>query len=196
MLAKAASAVATVGPALVLELGAGTGALAAQLLARSEIGRVELLDIDPEMLDRARARLEGHGGRVRFTVGSYEDALPGCDAIAASLALHHIPSLDAKTALFDRAFHAVGPGGLFVNADANMPADTDERDRLYRFWADHLVEHGIEETRAWQHFAEWAEEDTYFPLEDELAALARVGFEAQCTWRLGPIGVVVARRPG
>lgn len=196
MLDEAANGVASVRPALVLELGAGTGALAAELLARSEVGRVELIDIDPEMLDRARARLADHGERVRFTVGSYDDALPKCDAIGASLALHHIPSLDAKTALFDRAFHAVGPGGVFVNADANMPADPDERDRLYRLWANHLVRSGIEETRAWQHFAEWAEEDTYLPLQDELGALASVGFEAECVWQLGPMSVVVARRPG
>jgi len=82
-----------------------------------------------------------------------------------------------------------------VNADANMPTDSADRDRLYHYWADHLVASGIPADRAWQHFEEWAEEDTYLPLGAELAELARIGFEAECIWRDGPMGVVVARKP-
>lgn len=52
-----------------------------------------------------------------------------------------------------------------------------------------------DEKRAWQHFEEWSAEDTYLPLEEELAALVRLGFEARCIWQDGPMGVVVARRP-
>jgi tRNA (cmo5U34)-methyltransferase len=196
MLARAADAVAAIEPKLVVDLGAGTGALSEVLLARSEVGRVALLDVDPEMLARARGRLAAHGARAVFTLGSYDEPLPACDAITASLALHHIPPVREKAALFRRAFDALRPGGVFVNADANMPAHEDEREALYRFWADHLVRSGIEERRAWQHFEEWADEDTYLPLEAELEALGEAGFAATCEWRLGPMSVVVARRPG
>jgi hypothetical protein len=76
-----------------------------------------------------------------------------------------------------------------------MPVDPESRAALYRTWADHLVTSGIPEERAWRHFQEWAEEDTYLPLSDELAALEGVGFEASCIWRRGPVSVVVGRRP-
>jgi tRNA (cmo5U34)-methyltransferase len=195
MLRQAAAAVAAVRPERVLDVGAGTGALSEALLRHPEVGNVELLDVDAEMLQQARGRLGGHPDRVRFTVRSFDEPFPPCDAIAAALSLHHIPTLEAKAALFARAFNALPPGGLLVNADATMPADPPERERLFRYWADHMVACGIEEQRAWQHFDEWSGEDTYLPLEAELDAMSRAGFEACCTWRAGPIGVVVATRP-
>ena len=76
-----------------------------------------------------------------------------------------------------------------------MPLDGAERDRLYRYWAEHLVAHGIAEDRAWQYFEEWSEEDTYLPIEAEMAELARRGFQAECVWSDGPVGVVVAKKP-
>ena len=80
------------------------------------------------------------------------------------------------------------------NADAYMPDGLAERDRLFRRWADHMVASGIPEDRAWRHFEEWAEEDTYLPLDAELEALQNVGFEAEGVWSDGPMGVVVARK--
>ncbi len=194
MLATAARAVAAVKPAHVVDVGAGTGGLSEALLREGDVRLVELLDVDPEMLDQARARLGEHENRTRFTLRSYDEPLPGCDAFAASLSLHHIPELHMKEALYRRAHEALPPGGVLVNADVNMPADGDERVGLYRHWADHQVAHGIAEERAWAHFVEWAEEDTYLPIEDELAALRRVGFQAERVWNDGPVGVVVARK--
>ncbi len=195
MLAAAADAVAAVEPGLVQDLGAGTGALSEALLDRTGIGTVELLDVDPEMLEAARSRLRRFGSRARFTLRSYDEPFTPSDAFAASLSLHHIPTIAAKSALFKRAFDALSRGGVLVNADANMPTDRAERDRLYRYWADHLVANGIAEGRAWRYFEEWSDEDTYLPLESELAELARIGFEAECLWRNGPVGVVVAKKP-
>jgi len=196
MLEVAARAVAGVRPGLVTELGAGTGGLSEALLLREEVGTVELLDVDPEMLDRARERLERFGDRARFVLRSYDEPFGPCDAYAASLSLHHIPTLERKTALFQRAFDTLPPGGVFVNADANMPEEKSGRAPIYRYWADHLVGSGVDEERAWEHFSEWAEEDTYLPLDAELSSLRRVGFEAERVWSDGPVGVVVASKPG
>lgn len=195
MLETAAAAVAAVEPALVVDLGAGTGGLSEALLSRSEVGTVELLDVDSEMIDRARARLEAFGSRARFTLRSYDEPFSPCDAFAASLSLHHIPTLAAKSALFGRAFTALKPGGVLVNADANMPTEDRERDRLFEMWAAHMVASGITAKRARQHFKQWAKEDTYLPVDAELAELRAIGFEADRVWERGPIGVVVARKP-
>lgn len=195
MLAVAAEAVAAVRPARVLDLGSGTGALAEALLGHPEVGSVELVDVDPEMLAQARIRLAGAGGRAVFTEASFDHRLAPCDAVAASLSLHHIPTLDAKALVFGHVYEAVAPGGVFVNADVTMPADDDGRREAFRYWAAHMAGHGIGEEQAYAHFEEWADEDAYLPLEAELAALRRLGFEAEQVWSAGPLGVVVARKP-
>ena len=194
MLDVAARSVASVRPGLVLDLGAGTGALSAAMLGHEPIGAIELIDVDPEMLDQARVRLEGFGSRARFREQSFLDPLPACDAVAASLALHHISEMEAKGALYRRIHASLRPGGVFVNADAVMPSDPEGRAAGYAFWAAHMVSRGIPEERAYQHFAEWAEEDTYQPIEDELAAMAAAGFTAGVAWHEGPIAVLVGHK--
>jgi len=195
MLDAAATAVAAVEPGHVLELGAGTGGLSEALLLHENVGRVELLDVDPEMLEQARKRLASHGDRVAFTEASFYAALPECDAVAASLSLHHVPTVEAKTSLYASLFAALRPGGVLVNADITMPTDPTDADQVYRVWADHLISSGISEMTAWNHFEEWAQEDYYFPLEVEIDALISVGFQTDVAWREAPMTVLVGTKP-
>ena len=196
MLAVAAHALVPAASGPIIDLGAGTGALSEAILESSTEAVVELIDVDGEMLDQARTRLARFGNRARFTRASFLEPLPRCNGAAASLALHHIPSMNDKRALYRRVFEALEPGGVFVNADATMPAEPTARKVTWRGWADHLVSHGIDEQRAFEHFEEWSEEDTYFPIEDELSAVASAGFAAECIWSEVGITVVVGRKPG
>jgi SAM-dependent methyltransferase len=102
MVGTAVRAVAAVGPGRVLDLGAGTGALSERLLAIMEETVVELWDVDDAMLGVARERLARFGDRARFIHRSFGETFPRCDAIMASLALHHIQDLGEKTALYGR----------------------------------------------------------------------------------------------
>ena len=194
-LKRAAGEVARVNPRRVLDLGAGTGALSEAILEESEGVTVELLDVDPEMLDQARVRLKRFGERARYRRQSFLGPLPECDAAAASLALHHVPAMAEKTQLYRRILKALAPGGVLVNADVTMPAGEPRRSQDYAKWAAHLVSFGIGKDRAYEHFAEWAGEDTYFPLEMELEAMSEAGFYATCVWRNVPNTLMVGRKP-
>ena len=195
MLEVAARTFREIGAGTVLDLGAGTGALSEAILSHAGPSMVELVDVDPEMLAQASTRLAGFKERVRVREASFLDPLPSCDGVAASLALHHVHVLEDKRALFGRIHDALRPGGVFVNADATMPADPEEQRGVYDAWADFMESRGIERAQAFRHFEEWADEDTYFPLEEEMAAMDAVGLDAECVWREGPIAVVVARKP-
>ena len=193
-LGRAAEELAGTGPVRVLDLGAGTGALSEAILERNGGASVELLDVDAEMLAQARVRLERFGQRARFRRQSFHDPLPECDAAVASLALHHVPTLTEKSRLFRRIHSALAPGGVLLNADVTMPADEPRRTEHYATWASHLVGCGIAEHRAYEHFEEWSGEDTYFPLEVELRAMAGAGFEASCAWSDTPNTLLVGRK--
>ena len=193
MLEVIAGALTASGPDHVLDLGAGTGALSEAILAHDGAQTVELIDLDPEMLDQARRQLERFDGGVQFREMSFLAALPQCDGAAASPSLHHVPTMDKKRALYNRIRAAIRPGGIFVNGDAMMPADPAGRQATYRVWADHMMAYGIDEARAFEHIKEWEDEDTYFPLDEELTAMRDAGFEAECIWHERTIAVVVGR---
>jgi tRNA (cmo5U34)-methyltransferase len=188
MLARGVELLSSLSPPTgrVLDLGGGTGALAAAVLEGLPRARVTVLDVDPEMLAVARGRLASFGGRVEFREGSFLEPLPEADAVVASLALHHVHHLDRKTDLYRAILGALTPGGAFLNLDAAVSEDPRVNRLVVDRWTAHLGEHGIPEDEARAHFAAWADEDRYFPLDAELAALRRAGFaEVECFWRRG-----------
>lgn len=194
-LRRAAREIARTRPRRVLDLGAGTGALSEAILESAATATVELLDVDPEMLAQARVRLKRFGERARYRLQSFDDPLPKCDAAAASLALHHVPAMNEKAQLYRRIQEALAPGGVLVNADVTMPSGEPRRSEDYAKWAAHLVSCGIGKDRAYEHFSEWAGEDTYFPLEMELEAMSEAGFDASCAWREIPNTLIIGRKP-
>jgi tRNA (cmo5U34)-methyltransferase len=197
MLATGVELLAALTPraAHVLDLGGGTGALSAAVLGGLPDAHVTILDVDPAMLREARRRLAPFRDRVDFREASFLDPLPGADAVTASLALHHIHDLDAKTDVY-RAIHAaLVPGGVFLNIDAAVTEGPRLNALVFKRWAARMAEHGITETQARGHFAAWAEEDRYFPLDQELAALRRAGFaEVECFWRGAASAICCALR--
>src|SRR6478752_750540 len=91
----------------VIDLGAGTGALSAAVLAGKATTRVKLVDIDPAMLEVARDRLAPFGDRVTVANALFMDGLTPCDAVVASLSLHHVAHLGDKRALYRRIYEVL-----------------------------------------------------------------------------------------
>lgn len=168
----------------VLDLGGGTGALAAAIAERFPAADVEIWDTDPDMLAVARERCARFGERVRYVERSFAEPLPSCDAVAACIALHHVKDMAVKAAIYRNIFAALRPRGIFVNADTAVAATPALRDHAFRTWAKSMAAHGITEQEAHAHFASWAREDYYPPLLTELRLLAEAGFvEPECFWR-------------
>jgi tRNA (cmo5U34)-methyltransferase len=179
----------------VLDLGGGTGALSAAVLDGLPGVRVTLLDVDPEMLAEARRRLAPYEGRVAFRQASFLDPLPPADAVIASLALHHVHDLETKTALYRATRQALSPGGVLLNLDAAVSEGVRLNGFVFDRMAQRMGDHGIGDAEARGHFAAWAQEDRYFPLDLELGAMRAAGFdEVECIWRRGLSAVTCALR--
>ncbi len=179
----------------VVDLGSGTGALAAACLQVLPAARLTAIDEDEGMLDLARIRLGAMSASVSFVHGSFTTlAIPRCDAVVASLALHHVRTSGRKRQLYCDCRAALGAGGLFVTADCCPAADTRLAALERQAWRAHLRQsYCDEETDA--YFAAWAREDVYFPLADELRMLCDAGLAAEVVWRAGPMTVIAARVP-
>jgi tRNA (cmo5U34)-methyltransferase len=179
----------------VIDLGTGTGALAAAILDSKPTARVRLVDIDPAMLDTARARVAHHGERAELVQALFDDALVPCDGVTASLALHHVADVDAKRALYRKIHAVLRPGGVLAIADATVHEAGPARERAYAVWRREMAKHGIDAAEAEQLFATWAREDRYLSLPTEFALLSDAGFAApECFWRFGPMTVYGAYR--
>jgi trans-aconitate 2-methyltransferase len=104
---------ALAGDETVLDAGCGSGRVTEELLARLPHGRVIALDLSPDMLAEARARL-GSDPRVELVEADLTKPLPMArpvDAILSTTVFHLIPDHDA---LFRNLAVVLRPGGQLV----------------------------------------------------------------------------------
>jgi tRNA (cmo5U34)-methyltransferase len=175
---------------LIVDLGAGTGALSAAILAALPDVHVQLVDIDPNMLEVAAERCSAFDGRYELRRARFEEDLPRCNAVVASLALHHVERHAEKCELYRAVVDALEPSGLLVVGDALLYPDGPVRIRMVEGMYAHMGQNGIARTEAQAHFAKWQQEDFYVSLPDELRLLAEAGFQRpDVFWRDGAIAV-------
>lgn len=178
----------------IVDLGIGTGALAARCLEAYGAARVVGIDTDPAMIEIARARLAGHS-HVGFVHADFlAITLPKCDAIVASFALHHVRTAEEKQEFYASCREALRPGGVLVSADCFPARQPRLAARQRAAWIGHLRQtYSLEEGES--YLATWADEDVYFALQDELEWLAGAGLSPEVVWRKDSCAVVAAVRP-
>ena len=179
-------------PARVLDLGAGTGILAARVAAAYPEAELVLVDGAPAMLEQARAAL---GDRAQLQVGDLADPLPDgpFDAVVSALAIHHLDD-DDKRALFARVCAALPPGGVFVNAE-QVAGPTPCFDRRYRAWHEAHARAAGTDDAEWAAAEERMRHDRCADVESQLRWLREAGFDAaDCLFKDHRFAVLVARR--
>jgi SAM-dependent methyltransferase len=153
----------------LLDIGCGTGG-PAQVLARDHGAKVTGIDVEPQLIERAR-RLAGEarlGEGVMFRLvepGPLPFSDAGFDAVFSKDALLHIPD---KQALYREVLRVLKPGGVFAASDwlAGEDAADDAALRLY------IEMIGLEFTMA--------------TAEETAAAMRDAGFEGVSTFDRQP----------
>jgi len=185
--AAAVEAAAPTSPAVV-DLGTGSGALAAAILKVRPKARLIGIDADSSMLSAANRRLRG---RIDTIEDDFELApIPRCDVVSASFALHHIDTGRKKAALYKRCFASLRDGGMLVSADCFLATSGKLRRRHREAWLQHL-QNKYSRKKSENFLRTWAKEDVYFTLDREHELLKDAGFSVEVTWRKDSFAVVV-----
>lgn len=186
--AMAVTRVTRARPAVV-DLGTGSGALAARVLKTRSGARMIGIDEDGGMLKMAERRLRGRISTIRHNFETA--AIPRCDVIMASFALHHIGTGRRKLAMYQRCYDALRPRGALVIADCCLASSDRLRKAHKTIWLEHLQK-TYSKKKAEAFLRAWAKEDVYFTLDRETELLREAGFEVDVEWRRDSFAVMVA----
>ncbi|MBC1219897.1 class I SAM-dependent methyltransferase [Nostoc sp. UCD121] len=169
-------------PIKVLDLGAGTGLYSGMVQSVFPNAEFTLLDLAPEMLEKAKLRFSKMGKSPKILIGDYieTDLGDSYDLIISALSIHHLSDFD-KELLYQRIYDVLNPGGIFVNADQVL-GKTPDLEELYRqHWLDSIHAKGIseEDFKAAQKRMEY---DRMATLEIQLHWLEAAGFQNVDCW--------------
>ena len=166
----------------VLDLGAGTGLLAALIAAAHPHAQLTLADIAPEMLAKARERFAAETTRIQFIELDYvQEPIPGrYDLIVSALSLHHTPPARLPT-VFEHIFAALKPGGRFINLDQAL-GTTPANEAVYQHtWHTQALAKGTSEATMRQALIR-IQADQSTLLADQLRWLNEAGFANVDCW--------------
>ena len=169
-------------PIKVLDLGAGTGLYSGMVQSVFPNAEFTLLDLAPEMLEKAKLRFSKMGKFPNILIGDYieTDLGDSYDLIISALSIHHLSDFE-KELLYQRIYDVLNPGGIFVNADQVL-GKTPDLEELYRqHWLDSVRAKGIseEDLKAAQKRMEY---DRMATLEIQLHWLEAAGFQNVDCW--------------
>jgi tRNA (cmo5U34)-methyltransferase len=169
----------------VLDLGAGTGLLSAEIAAAMPGAQLELLDASEPMLDQARERLGAAVAAVHLL--DMAGPLPEgpFDAVVSALAIHHLEHAEQRR-LFTAVHERLRPGGVFVNAE-QVSAPSPALTAMYeQRWVEDCRALGAAEAEL-QGARERMRHDRCIDVETQLRWLRQAGFAtADCvckSWR-------------
>jgi tRNA (cmo5U34)-methyltransferase len=182
------------GAKTILDLGAGSGLLSSVVRNRFPQAHLHLIDFSGAMLNLARERM-GDDARVTFHQADYAvEALPqNLCAIVSSLSIHHLDDA-SKREVLGKAYSALKPNGVFVNAE-QVAGPTAKLDTRYKaLWLEQVRAAGAREEQVADSLFR-QEQDRCSPVEEQLVWMREAGFaDADCWYKEGRFAVMAGTK--
>ncbi|VVB63486.1 tRNA (cmo5U34)-methyltransferase [uncultured archaeon] len=101
-----------------LDLGIGTGTIAAEFLERYPNARLIGVDVSSKMIEQSRRKLDQYKSRIELVQADFRTLPPmgQIDLVYSILTVHHVPCED-KEALFRKICTILRPDGVFILID-------------------------------------------------------------------------------
>lgn len=193
-----------------IDLGAGSGTLAAQILARFPEADATLVDFSPAMLDAARTAFASTGLEVRIVEADLTSAdwhtaddRGSYDAVVSGFAIHHLQD-EAKRQVYRTAFELLRPGGLFINVEHVKSASPELSGAFDRLMIEALLAgepspvtpERTEEVVTAFHRRQDKDVNILAPVSDQLRWLTEIGFEGvDCYFKYFELAIFGGRKP-
>ena len=184
-------------PLRAIDLGCGTGTVAATILESFPNARITCMDLAENMIACARERLHQYRD-VEYIVADFSDFAFSAryDAVVSSLALHHLQSDQDKVVFYRRIFQSLKPGGVFYNADAVLASNESLEILNRNEWRAFMAQNISQEEIEGKWFPKAKEEDHPSKLMDQLKWLTEIGFvEVDVIWKYFGFAVYGGVRP-
>ena len=175
----------------VLDLGAGTGLFAGQVLEKYPLARFVLWDVAGRMLDVARQRFLDRPEQFRYVVDDYRNLRDAgsFDLVVSSLSIHHLED-DEKRELFCRIHDILRDGGVFINIDLVRGPTSVLEDFYCKNWFEKMRGAGASEEEIRAGIERRLAFDKEALLEDQLLWLREAGFtDVDCVYRNFKMGL-------
>lgn len=147
----------------VLDLGTGTGNLAARIRSQEIVG----VDNSGKMLAIAREKLSGRPCQLIQTdlLQYFETPTAPFDAIVSTYAVHHLTPEEKET-LFGACHTVLNPDGIMIFGDLMFPTTADQQRINARYRAEGLTA-----------MVDEAEDEYYWIHDRDLAVFRELGYE-------------------
>lgn len=180
----------------VLDLGAGTGLFAKQILDQYPASHFVLWDVADKMLDVARERFSSQPDQFSYVVRDYRSLRDAgkFDLVISSLSIHHLVDRE-KRELFKKIYDILQVSGLFINIDL-IKGPTRHLEEVYcHNWYDQMRQAGASEEEIQSGIDRRLTYDRDALLEDQLLWLREAGFtDVDCSFRTFKVGLFVAMK--
>ncbi len=180
----------------VLDLGAGTGLFAKQVMEKCPLARFVLWDVAEKMLEVARERFRECPEQIEYIVGDYRELTDkrGFDLVISSLSIHHL-SDEEKKKLFRSIYGVLRKGGIFINIDLVLGPTPTLEEFYWRNWLEKIRRAGAPEEEILAGIERRQAFDRDAPMEDQLRWLREAGFaDVDCVYRNFKMGVFYAAK--
>jgi tRNA (cmo5U34)-methyltransferase len=159
----------------ILDLGAGTGLLTSYLQKRYPEGYFTLLDLSEEMLEVARSRFNKYSN-FSYIVGDYlkHDFGEEFDIIISSLSIHHLDHEDKKF-LYQKIYHHLIPGGVFINTDQVLGPYPHNEEEYQQNWMKKITVNSLSKSER-KTIMDRMKLDNPARLQDNLKWLEEIGY--------------------
>ncbi|MGA7792799.1 MAG: methyltransferase domain-containing protein [Candidatus Acidiferrales bacterium] len=172
-------------PVRVIDLGCGTGTVAASVLDAFQNAQVTCLDLAENMIAMAQAKLARHS-LVRYVVGDFNafDFNREYDVVVSSLALHHLVTDEDKREFYGRIHKNLASGGVFYNADVVLASSDFLQDVYMNQWRNFMSRNVSKDEIEGKWIPKYEAEDRPAKLMDQLKWMAEIGFaEVDVLWK-------------